>query len=93
MDSDDDQPYLIPQDPWDTEHARAYHYGAAQASSQPAAPYNEEPNAWQEWAANQTTFTGMQADHDFTARDSAQRNRGRGVKSPRHFAEGRFGRC
>ena len=72
MDSDEDQPYLIP-DPWDTEQARAYHYGAAQASSQPAAPYVREPDAWQEWAANQTTFTGMQADHDFTARDSAQR--------------------
>ena len=81
MDSDEDNPVEIPAgfqqqappDFWDTSEARqarAYHYGAAQAASQ---PYTGDADAWRDWRATHDTFTGMQADHDFTARESAQR--------------------
>ena len=71
-----DYPAYIPDD-WAAARARDYHYGAASASQLPQAPYVQDPDAWQTWAQSHAddaaAFTAMQADHDFTARESYQR--------------------
>ena len=60
-------------DAWDTAYARQYHYGAAAAATQPEAPFVEEPDAWRQWSAAEQQFTGVQAEHDFNAREAAQK--------------------